>query len=478
MTMNNKNRNKRTAFSRRRIRIVEICSVLVCLLFVTFFSGKYLISPLFSASKQATKNTITYDAISSYVVEGDILDRNGNTIMGNATSGSGSYASYPENESYAYLLGYYSVNSGKENTYGLRGNLKDYSLFHLDSNNKGATVKLTTINRLQDYAYELLNGQEGSITVIDNSTGSILALASHSTITYDVNDVNSLLLSDVEGSQYRRGTYENDPPGSTFKIITAAAALEKQQDEGLDDSFFDYYDTGTYLPAGSDWTITNYESAAYGQVDLETAMNKSINCYFADLGVRIGADQLSKTAKAFMLGTDIEIPFLTTLHSSFDVDSSNNDAVAQTAFGQGNTEITPVHLALIAQAVANDGVMMSPYVVSGIYDGNNLPLYKHRDKKLSDALDSSICDKLKTILHSTAEGYGLDEYTYGMVYAKTGTAECSNGRIHTYIVGFTENASFCISLNNSDHSYNLYPLAQQLVSQINEIYIDGTMVSQ
>ncbi len=476
MTMNRKNRDRRNAFSKRRIRLVEICSVLVCLLFVTFFSGKYLVSPILSTSKQATKNTITYDAISSYVIEGDILDRNGNTIMGNASSGTGSYASYPENESYAYLLGYYSVSSGKENTYGLRGNLKDYSLFHLDSNNKGATVKLTTNTSLQDYAYELLNGQEGSITVIDNKTGAILALASHSTITYDVNDINSLLLSDVEGSHYRRGTYENDPPGSTFKIVTAAAALEKQQDEGLDDSFFNYYDTGTYLPAGSDWTITNYESASYGEVNLETAMNKSINCYFADLGVRVGADRISKTAKSFMIGSDIEIPFLTTLHSSFDVDPSSNDAVAQTAFGQGNTEITPVHLALIAQAVANDGTMMSPYVVSEIYSGN-LPLYKHHDKKLSNALDSSICDKLKTILHSTAEGYGLDEYNYGMVYAKTGTAECSNDRIHTYMVGFTENASFCISLNNSDHSYNLYPLAQGLVSMINSIYNDGSMVS-
>ncbi len=477
MTMNKKNHDRRNLFSKRRIRLVEICSVLVCLLFVTFFSGKYLVSPILSKDKRATKNTITYDAIKNYVIEGDIIDRNSNIIMGNATSGTSSYASYPENESYAYLLGYYSVSSGKENTYGLRGNLKDYSLFHLDSNNKGATVQLTTVNSLQDLAYDLLNGQEGSVTVIDNQTGAILALASHSTITYDVNDVNSLLLSDVEGSHYRRGTYENDPPGSTFKIITAAAALEKQQDEGFDDSYFNYYDTGTYLPEGSDWTITNYESIAYGEVNLETAMNKSINCYFANLGVQIGADQISKTAKSFKIGSDIEIPFLTTLHSSFDVDSSKADAVAQTAFGQGNTEITPVHLAMIAQAIANDGTMMSPYIVSNITDGK-LPLYKYNPKKLSQALDASICDKLKTILHSTAEGYGLDEGTYGMVYAKTGTAECANDRIHTYIVGFTENASFCISLNNSDHSYNLYPLAQQLVSQINALYLDGSMVSQ
>lgn len=469
MWMNNDEHHQMNKLSRQRIRIVEVCSIVCCLLFVGFFSGKYLISPVFSSQKQGTKNTITYNAIQNYVVEGDILDRNGSTIMANASEGSSAYANYPENESYAYLLGYYSVNSGKENTYGLRGNLKNYSLFHLDSSNKGATVQLTTDNTLQDTAYDLLNEQEGSITVIDNQTGAMLALASHSTITYDVNDINSLLLSNVEGSQYRRGTFENDPPGSTFKIITAASALEKQKQDGFDDSFFNYYDTGTYLPEGSDWTITNYQSTAYGDVNLETAMNKSINCYFADLGIRIGSEQLTSTMREFIIGKDIEIPFLTTLHSSYQISENANDELAQTSFGQGNTQITPVHLAMIAQAIANDGIMMKPYVVSSIYSGST-PLYKHLNGKLTKTTDADICDKLKNILHTTAEGYGLDEYSYGMVYAKTGTAECANDRIHTYMVGFTENASFCISLNNSDHSYNLYPIAQRLVSTINAVY--------
>ena len=468
-TMDKKPKDKSLSLSKRRIRIVELCSIIVCILFVAFFSWKYLVTPVFSSNVKGTKNSITYNSIYNYVIEGDILDRNENIIMGNADHGISSTAAYPENESYAYVLGYYSVNGGVENTHGLRGNLKDYSLFFLDSNDKGATVKLTTDNNLQDYAYSLLNGQEGSITVIDNKTGAILALASHSTITYDVNDVNSLLLSDVEGSHYRRGTYENDPPGSTFKIVTAAAALTKQEEDGFDDSFFNYYDTGEYLPEGSDWTITNYANIAYGDVNLETAMNNSVNCYFADLGVRIGAEAMEKTAQAFKIGEDIEIPFLTTLHSSFDLEADNNDTIAQTAFGQGNTQITPVQICMIAQAVANNGVMMSPYIVSDIYS-NNLPLYKHINKKLGTCIDETVAEKLKTVLHSTAEGYGLDEASYGMVYAKTGTAECANDRIHTYLVGFTEDASFCISLNNSDHSYNLYPLAQGLVSQINSVY--------
>lgn len=473
MTQSNKTPRKlsQNALSKRRIRLVEVGSICVCLLFGLFFSGKYLISPIFSSKKQATKNTITYDAISDYVIEGDIVDQNGNIIMGYASSGTPASANSPENESYAYLLGYYTVDSNVENTYGLRGNLKDYSLFHLDSDNKGATVQLTTDNGLQDYAYELLNGQEGSITVIDNDTGAILALASHSTITYDVNDMESFLNSDVEGAQYRRGTYENDPPGSTFKMITAAAALTKQEDEGFDDSYFNFTDTGTYLPEGSDWTIHNYNDYAYGDIGLTEAMENSVNCYFADLGIRVGQEYLTNAAEAFKIGEDIEIPFLTTLHSSFSFSDDQPVTISQTSYGQGDTQITPVHLAMIAQAIANDGVMMSPYIVSNITDGK-LPLYKHFDSKLGTCITETVDEKLKDVLHAAALKYGLDEYNYGMVYAKTGTAECANDRIHTYLVGFTEDASFCISLNDSDISYSLYPVAQKLVAYINSMYAE------
>lgn len=455
--------------AKQRIRIVEVAAVAGTVLFTAVFGGKYLVLPLVSADYKAEKATVTYEAIKDKVVEGDILDRNGNLILGNASPGEPATASEPENYSYAYLLGYYSVNSGRENKYGLRGNLKDYSLFHLNSENKGATTTLTIDTTLQNEAYDLLDGNEGSITVIDNKTGAIRALASHSTIDYDVNNLSDFLNTDVPDAQYRRGTFENDPPGSTFKVVTAAAALTKQEKENLPDSFFDYDDTGTYTPEGSDFTITNFADASYGQIDLEKALNYSVNCYFANLGVKTGADQMTKTARAFKVGSDIKIPFLCTLHSSFDFGDGKPVTIAQTAFGQGNTEITPVHIALIAQAVANDGVMMSPYIVENIKAGK-IPLYQNFQHKLSAAVDDTVDQKLKTIMHSTAVVYGLDENTYGMVYAKTGTAECAGNRIHTYLMGFTEDASFCISMNNGSLSTLLYPIARSLVLDINQCY--------
>ena len=458
------------SFTKNRIRFLEIAATAGCLLLIAVFGGKYLVMPMVNKEYKATKNAVTMQAIEGYMAEGSYLDRNGSLIMGGAQPGESAQAAYPMNYSYAWLLGYYSVSSGAENRFGLRGNLYDYTMFTLDEHDTGATVRLTTENGLQNFAYSsILAGGEGSVVVIDNDSGAILCLASQSTIDYDVNDMNTLLLSDVEGSQFRRGTYENDPPGSTFKVITAAAALAKAEEEDLDESFFDYYDSGTYVAEGSGFEIRNWADYAYGDINLETALNNSVNCYFANLGNLVGMERISQTADRFMIGHDIKIPFLCTISSVMDFGEGTPGDIAQVSFGQGNTEITPLHLALIAQAIANDGAMMSPYVVESVKLGR-LPLYTHIRRKLSNCVTTSVDEKLKTIMHSTAVGYGLDEANYGMVYAKTGSAECPDGRIHTYIMGFTDEVSFCISANDSDISYSLYGAAQQLVAYLNSLY--------
>lgn len=459
----------RKLLSRRRIRFAEIGVTIVCVGFAGIFGFKYVVNPLILSSSAATRNTVIYDAIKGYAIEGDILDQNETLIMGNGTAGGSAVSAYPLNYSYAWLLGYYSVNSGKENSFGLRGNLKDYSRFLLDSSNKGATTYLTTDNGLQNYAYQLLDNKEGSVIVLDNKTGAIKCFASESTIDYDVNDPSTLLNTTVAESQYRRGTYEVDPPGSTFKVVTSAAALKLKEEENLGDDYFTYTDTGTYVAPGSDFTITNWADKQYGTINLEEGLNHSVNTYFANLGVKIGGKKLQEMASSFMIGKTIEIPFLGTITSSIDDLSKADDAeIAQSAFGQGHTQVTPMNLAMIAQAVANNGVMMSPYIVSNIKMGS-IPLYHYWPKKLNTCIDETVDTGLKQIMHSTAVGYGLTEAQYGMVYAKSGTAECTNGRIHTYIIGFTENYSFCISQNNSDISTTLWGPTQQLVSYLNSM---------
>lgn len=452
--------------ARRRIRTAEVIAALIPFGFMAFFGGKYLVLPQVNAEYSSRKTSIIYDEVSSYAVEGDYYDRSGTPLLSNASAGVLGTAEYPLNYSCAFLLGYYRTDGNTDYRYGLRGNLVNASMLTLDSSNKGASVYLTIDADLQNYAYSLLNGLEGSITVIDSDTGAILALASQSITDFDVNDPETFLASASSDAIFRRGTYETDPPGSTFKTVTAAAALKKQKDEGLDDSFFDYYDSGTYTAPGDTWEITNYGDAAYGQVDLDTAMADSINCYFANLGVEVGADALRETAEAFMIGKDIEIPYLCTLHSNLDISSDNLGLLAQTAFGQGNTQITPVHLALIASAISNDGIMMQPYIVDRITSGTR-DIYNAQTKSLSTCMDSDVDARLKQAMHAAALTYGFSEANYGMVYAKTGTAECSNGRVHSYMIGCTDSYAFCVSFNTMASSGDLYDEALNLAAYLN-----------
>ncbi len=455
--------------SRRRIRLTELASVLGCIVFCTMFGWKYVVHPMVSNEQEALKYEIINDSISGYRIDGSIVDRRRSTIWGNGEAGTGAYADYPMNYSYAYLLGYYTVDSSKENKFGLLGSLNRYLYYHLDENSEGSTVTLTTDNGLQNYASQLLGGREGSITVLDNKTGAILALASESTAGYNVNDLDTLMTSSAPNAQFRRGTFENDPPGSTFKVVTAAAALNKAEHENLSDDWWYFYDTGSYIPEGSGFSITNFDMQSWGDLDLERALNNSVNCYFADLGIKVGADALKEMADNFLIGKNIDIPFLDTLHSDFELEDETPVQIAQASFGQGETQITPMHIAMIAQAIANNGAMMRPYVVQNISCGSKT-LYSGFTRRLNTCIDMYVDSQLKQIMHSTAVGYGLDEGRYGMVYAKTGTAECANDRVHTYLMGFTEDASFCISMNNGDFSSTLYPVAQNLVAYINDLY--------
>ncbi|MDD6229633.1 MAG: penicillin-binding transpeptidase domain-containing protein, partial [Lactimicrobium massiliense] len=118
------------------------------------------------------------------------------------------------------------------------------------------------------------------------------------------------------------------------------------------------------------------------------------------------------------------------------------------------------------QAVANDGVMMSPYIVQKI-DGSLFTSYQARQKKLSAAIDETVDARLKEAMHEAALSYGFSESKYGMVYAKTGTAECPNDRVHCYMIGFTDNYSFCVSFNSMASSVQLYPQALALVNYLN-----------
>lgn len=417
-----------------------------------------------------TIDTRSINVINQYkennTVEGTFNDRNGDPIT--KIDEDGKEAKILYSESYSYIIGYDSDTYGKS---GLRKKYFDY-IYDGKKDGVGANFQLTTDSSLQELAYNLLGNNEGSISIINVKSGEILALASRSSaeIGFNANEIynNFKTYNEIPAFFINRATMSEDPPGSTFKIITAASLIENDLEK------YEYFDEGSYSEGG--FAIKNQNNAVYGQTDLEKALNHSVNTYFASAGVKLGAKKLQSTAERFMFNEEIELDF-TTLYSNINIPKNDINQLAQTAFGQGSLQISPLQITMIMQAVLNDGEMYKPYLINSITDDEKV-VYKAKSKeKLSDSIDKKTAKKLQELLHSNAIHYNMDE-EYGYVLAKTGTAEMAKkGLYHKYlVVGAIINDNeyaFCIDCKNlTNPNYDLKPIARKLLKNLNNVMLE------
>ena len=384
--------------------------------------------------------------------EGSITDRWGMAITSTTQPGLRGEAADPE--CFSYLIGYNSPVYGKS---GLRSKYYSY-LYNGGKDDYGAEMKLTVDAELQKKCYDLLAGYIGSVSVMNARTGEILALAARSDpqVGYDINRID---IADENGVRpfetynkinafwYNRAVMAQDPPGSTFKIVTAASMIEN----GIDD--YTYEDEGFIDVSGA--KIWNFGKNEYGWCDLEKALNSSVNTYFASAGLKLGSRALIDTAQKYLIGAPIDLDFAQ-LTSKIDFSGLNNSyLIASTAYGQGRLVVAPLQLCMIIQAVMNEGRMVHPYLVAQITDDGKTLYAPSFEGILSETIGPENNARLKELLHSNGEYYGFDEYDYGYVIAKTGTAEVEYGAgNHVYIalaVDFGDNA-YAICIDHADVS--------------------------
>ena len=436
--------------NKRKISLMVALFGGFCFLFVCFILFSTGVIKGVNKEIDAERDKLISVEIEKSSIEGSITDRWGMAITSAVEPGVRAEATDPE--CFSYLIGYNSPIYGKS---GLRQ--KYYAeLFDGGKDGEGAEIRLTIDAELQKKCYDLLAGYVGSVTVMNVRTGEILALAARADeyVGYDVNKID---IADEEGDRpfdtynkinafwYNRATMKQDPPGSTFKIVTSACLIEN----GLED--FEYYDEGYYEVSGA--KIYNYGKNVYGNCDLQYALSRSVNSYFAAAGVKLGARALMDTANKYMIGIPIELDF-TQLDSNIDFSGLNNSfLIASTAYGQGNLQVPPMLLCMIAQSVMNNGVMVHPYLVAKITDEGKTVYEPSFEGPLSETIGPENNAKLKALLHNNGLYYGFDEDEYGYVIAKTGTAEIENGASnHVYITlatDFGDNAyAVCIDHTN------------------------------
>jgi peptidoglycan glycosyltransferase len=379
---------------------------------------------------------------------------------------------YPQGEVYAHVLGYKPVNLGatgiesSENEFlaGTSDQLLGDRVRDLFTGNQtgGANALLTLSRRAQQTAFEELannrvGSTKGAAVALDPRTGAVQALvsmpsfdpnplASHDTgavqATYD------RLKDDPSGPLKNRALGEVLPPGSTFKVIDAAAALQNG------------YTTETRIPAGSVYRpptsgsdIRNAASSICPEssVTLIEALTESCNTGFAQLGVRLGADTIKNTARQFGFEQeDLTCGRLNadglSVAASRTGDIENPDgsvdqaALAQSAIGQKDVRMTPLQGALIAAAVANGGRQMRPYLVNKLLGPDRTTTYYTADpRELRQAVSSQVAADLQAMMVSvvkngTGEKAQIGGYTVG---GKTGTAQVGEGaEDHGWFIGF------------------------------------------
>jgi penicillin-binding protein A len=361
---------------------------------------------------------------------------------------------YPQPGLYAAVTGYYSliynswalelaendILSGEDPRLAFR-RLAD---MFTGRDPAGGDVILTLDPATQTAAMAGLEGLVGGVVALDPSTGAVLALAS--TPTYDPGQLSShdpqairdywAQLNDMSPDpRSNQAIGEIYPPGSVFKVIVSAAALE----EG--------YTPETVIPAPDVFTLpnstrelNNFNNSSCSPTEeqpLIEALTISCNTAFAMLGIELGEDKIRGTAQAFGFdGDDLDIPLPVAGSTVGDIE--DDAALGQTSIGQRDVRTTPLQAAMIAAAVANDGDLMRPYLVDQVRAPDLSVIDETDPDQLSEAVSPEIANQLTEMMLSVVEnGSGRAARIDGVqVAGKTGTAQTPDQPDHNWFIGF------------------------------------------
>ncbi len=425
------------------------------------------------------------DSFAETVVRGDIVDRNGNVLATTNVADDGTETrSYPYGNVFSHVIGYSDPELGNtglesvENFELLTSNaffLEKLQNQFTDSKNRGDTVVTTLDADLQQASYDALGDNRGAVVVMEASTGKILSMVSKP--DYDPNSILSdwsTLNSDEENSPLlNRATQGSYAPGSTFKIVTTLAFMRQNS------NFADYtYDCSGEITTG-DTTIHCFNGTVHGFEDLRSSIANSCNASFANIGTLLDIDGYRDTAEDLLFNSDLP-SVLGYTKSSFALTSESSEAeIMMTAMGQGKTTVSPYHMALITQAIANGGTLMEPYLVDSVTNYTGTEIRRNVPKSYRRLMTSDEAAQLKEYMTAVVEE-GTGSVLSGSSYTaagKTGTAEYSlsdGEKTHSWFMGFTnvDNPDLVISVITEGSDGSASGKAVSIAKQILDSYYD------
>ena len=450
----------------RQIRRLGIA--LMVLFVIAFAQVNYL--QVFAADRIADDPANAQrQLIAEYKVDrGSILAADGTSVLASSRKSPGDLRfqrRYPHGELYAHETGFYSFVFGRtelEQTYNdflagdapelLQQTLTDLIL---GRPKQGATIVTTLVPEIQEVAAAEAAAEAGDVAIaaIDPATGDVLALVSEP--TYDPNllasqdpkvvrDAWDVLNEDPDKPLLSRASDELFPPGSTFKLVTASAALEN----GFGPDSLWPNPNELDLPL-TDATIENFGGSTCSggsQITLADALRQSCNVVFGAVGLELGADALAEQAREYGFtaepGEDLvpfDIPWTSGVFPAPETFAEREPAVAISAIGQQDVAANPLQMALVAAAIGNGGVEMQPRLVTEARDPTGQVIAEFAPQEFSQPLSAANAAALTQMMVGVVEsGTGTAAQIPGVTVAgKTGTAQHGEGaNPHAWFVSF------------------------------------------
>ena len=394
---------------------------------------------------------------------GTVVDRNGALLldMGQTRSYSSSgtlrrstlhwlgdregYISAPILANYAAKIAGYDMISGLY-TYG----------------DTGGIAKLTLSAMVQNTALEAMGSYSGSVAVYNYKTGELICAVTTPTFDPDnVPDIEGDTSGAYEGVYLNRFVQSVYIPGSIYKIVTLAAALETIPD--IEEQKF--YCDGSYTVGSDEITC----ESGHGTQTLQQAFRNSCNCAFGEIALQVGAENMQRYSEAFGLTEGVAFDGITTAAGNYNVTGAADANLAWSGIGQYTDQVNPCAFLTFMGAVASEGKGVTPYLVEEITVGNNTT-YRSGVETRDRIMTQKTAQKLQTYLRSNVtERYGNGNFPGLSVCAKTGTGEIGDGiKPNAMLAGFVQNEeypyAFIVFVENAGYGANVcIPIAAKVL---------------
>ena len=306
-----------------------------------------------------------------------------------------------------------------------------------DEKDIGNNVITTFDVELQEVADDAIGYNKGAIIAIDPDTGEILSMISKP--DFDPNKIeviyDDIINDDSQTSLINRTTQGLYTPGSIFKLFTLYEYIK----ENPDYENYNYQCNGSVLV--EDVKISCFNNTVHGYEDLLESFANSCNSSFINLGLTLDKENFQNTCEELLFNNYLSVDFSYN-KSELNINENTSDfMMAQTVMGQGETLVTPLHIAMIISSIANDGVLMKPYMMKYVENYQGKVIKETDNEKYGSFFTEDECEVLKkylreVVLSGTASELNTEQYT---VYGKTGTAQIDSGdNENSWFIGYGE----------------------------------------